>query len=156
MRFYFLFFIFCSFQLNAEPSQGQQRDVYRSVELTPFVNANYVSQAMADKKQRLMIQPEPIQFQARLMSKPKTGQFSLAYDALQLWQGEEELPLIDHSAFVGLKDGPVLGVYVTHEAAKMLQLLDLNTPAKFYAMHIYNYSNGPRLVIVAAENITDK
>lgn len=88
------------------------------------------------------------------MSKPKAGKFSLAYDALQLWQGQSELPIIDHSAFVGLQEGPVLGVYVTHEAAKMLQAIELEKPTQFYAMHIYNYSKGPRLVIVAAQEKT--
>ncbi|WP_415889028.1 hypothetical protein ACMXYV_13705 [Neptuniibacter sp. SY11_33] len=128
-----------------------QRGIYKSVNLVQFVNKNQLSTQMAEKKQRLMIQPEPIQFQAQLMSMPKAGKFSLAYDALQLWQSESELPTIDHSAFVGLQEGPVLGVYVTHEAAKMLRQINLEVPTQFYAMHIYNYSKGPRLVIVAAQ-----
>ncbi|WP_415882140.1 hypothetical protein [Neptuniibacter sp. QD34_54] len=154
MRYYFLFFFFFSLQLHADSSLDKQRDTYRSIELATFVKANYVSATMAEKKQRLMLQPEAIQFQALLMARPKPGRFSLAYDALQLWERDEELPNIDHSAFVGLKNGPVLGVYVTHEAAKMLNKIELEKPVQFYAMHIYNYSNGPRLVIVAAQEKT--
>lgn len=155
MRFFFLIILFFSFNLHAVTPEIDSRDVYREVMLSVFVDANQISQIMTDKKQRLMLKPEPIAFQAALMSEPKPGQFSLAYDALRLWQGEEELPDIDHSAFVGIEGGPVLGVYVTHEAAKMLESIPLKTPATFYAMHIYNYAKGPRLVIVAVNAISN-
>lgn len=154
MRF-FSVFLFFSFQLHAVTPETDGRDAYREVMLPAFVDANQISQRMVDKKQRLMLKPEAVQFQAQLMAKPKPGKFSLAYDALQLWQGEAELPNIDHSAFVGVEGGPVLGVYVTHEAAEMLQSVSLKSPATFYAMHIYNYAKGPRLVIVAVNAISN-
>lgn len=108
MRFFFLVIIFFSMQLNAAEPIADVHDSYRAIELTTFVDSNQISQQMASKKQRLMLQPEPVKFEAMLMSAPKAGEFSLAYDALQLWQGDAELPNIDHSAFVGVEGGPVL------------------------------------------------
>lgn len=155
MRFFSLALLFFSFQLHAATPEVDGRDAYREVVLPAFVSDNQISKNMADKKQRLMLKPEPIKFDGVLKSKPRPGEFSLAYDALQLWQGAGELPNIDHSAFVGTEGGPVLGVYVTHEAASMLKGVQLDSPVTFYAMHIYNYAKGPRLVIVAASSIAN-
>ena len=150
MRFFSLALLFFSFQLHAVTPEVDGRDAYREVVLPAFVSDNQISKNMADKKQRLMLKPEPIKFDGVLKSKPRPGEFSLAYDALQLWQGAGELPNIDHSAFVGTEGGPVLGVYVTHEAASMLKGVQLDSPVT-----IYNYAKGPRLVIVAASSIAN-
>ena len=87
------------------------------------------------------------------MSKPKPGTFELVYDALSLWPSEadEALPIINHSAFVGYKETPVIGAYLSDKAAEMLLQVDMAKPVTFYAIHIYNYARGPRVVIVAAE-----
>lgn len=151
MRFFVLCLLFFSSQFSIAIPEADQNGSYRAVEWVEFVALNQVSPEMAAKKHRLMFQPKAIRFQAQLMSKPKPGTFTLAYDALQFWKGDAEIPNIDHSAFVGFEKGPVLGAYVTQEAAKMLNKLELNTTVTFYAMHIYNYSKGPRLVIVAAQ-----
>lgn len=156
MRLFLVFVLLFSVGASANASEVDSKASYQSVELEEFARANHVSARMSKKKQRLMLKPTPVRFKAQLMSKPASGEFSLAYDALQLWGAESELPNINHSAFVGLQAGPVLGMYVTQEAADMLNGYGLNTPAMFYAMHIYNYSKGPRLVIVAVEPISNK
>ncbi len=147
----FCFLVFYS-QLSVA-AQGGDDASYRLVNWVEFVALNQVSSEMATKKHRLMFQPKSVSFQAQLMSKPELGEFTLAYDALQFWQGEAELPNISHSVFVGEEKGVVLGAYVTHEAAEMLNELELNTQATFYVMHIYNYAKGPRVVIVAASPV---
>lgn len=134
-------------------SAEEVSDSYKTVNLKQFYNENHIPVEMAAEKKRVMLKPTPIRFKAELASKPLPGKFSLAYEALQLWGNAGELPVIDHSAFVGFPDkGPVLGVYVTQEAAGMLKQVDMDKPVTFYAMHIYNYAKGPRLVIVAAES----
>jgi len=138
----------------AESTLIDQRNQYVTVVLSEYVERNRVSEKMEKKQQRLMIKPKLVTFNSTLVSIPKPGEFSLAYDALSLWQSNQAMPVIDHSAFVGdRKNGPVIGVYVTQEAAKMLNSLELDKPAAFYALHIYNYAKGPRLVIVAAESL---
>lgn len=156
MRLFIFCFLLLSSQLTTAAPASDQNEVYRVVNWESFVAENQVSPQMAADKHRLMFQPKPIRFQAALMSKPQPGQFTLAYDALQFWVGEAGMPNIDHSAFVGDGKGTVLAAYVTHEAAKMLNDIELNMPVIFYAMHIYNYAKGPRVVIVGASPLQNK
>lgn len=111
-----------------------------------------MSKQMADKKQRAMLPPSAVQFNAKLMQAPTSGEFSLVYDALLLWPSDAPLPKIDHSAFLQAKDGRVISVYVSDAAAAQLKALYQNSPvdAHIYAIHIYNYAQGPRLVVIGA------
>ncbi|MCO4759698.1 MAG: hypothetical protein KC477_16875, partial [Oceanospirillaceae bacterium] len=123
---------------------------FESVVLNEFIDANQLSAKMIEKQQRLMLPPSTIQFDATLMALPKAGHFSLVYDALNLW-GDGDMPEISHSAFVGAKDGRVIAVYVSRSAAHQLKSLPQNQLSHFYAVHIYNYAKGPRLVVIGAE-----
>ncbi len=160
MRLFLLILSFFSFAVSAAIGaaelEADLRGSYRPVHLAGFVQENQLSEEMIAKKQRLMKQPEAISFEATLVSRPKQGNYTLAYDALNLWSGNEKLPVIEHSAFVGFAaQGPVLGVYVAQGAVKILEQLELDAPAVFYAVHIYTYAKGPRLVIVAAEPVAN-
>jgi hypothetical protein len=134
---------------------------YKKVVLTDFINVNQISLKMVKAKQRLMLPPSPIQFKAKLMQAPKPGKFSLVYDALQLWPSEQPLPEISHSAYLQADNKQVIAVYVSTAAAKQMQQLfseqksktETNAPinAHIYAMHIYNYAKGPRLVVIGAQ-----
>lgn len=153
MRFLFVSFVFLfSFNVVAQ-DLVDRRVAYKPVVLNTFITENIVSKQMAEKKQRLMLQPAAISFEAFLMSQPQPGKFELVYDALSLWPSEAEgaLPNVNYSAFVGYREEPVIGVYVSEKAAEMLQQVDMTKPVTFYAIHIYNYAKGPRVVIVAAE-----
>jgi len=123
---------------------------FSGVQLNQFIDDNQLSEQMAAKKQRLMLKPNAIHFDATLKDKPKPGEFTLVYEALALW-GDGEMPQITHSAFIGAEDGRVLSVYVSQKAAGQLQALPLDQPLNFYAIHIYNYAKGPRLIIVGAQ-----
>lgn len=125
---------------------------FNSVVLSTFIDANQLSAKMIEKQQRLMLPPSTIKFDAMLMAPPKAGHFSLVYDALNLW-GDGEMPEISHSAFLGAKDGRVIAVYVSRSAAHQLKSLPQNQLNHFYAVHIYNYTKGPRLVVIGAEMI---
>lgn len=132
---------------------------YRWVDLQDFFNNNHVSSELAEKKHRLMFKPEAIQFDAVLKSRPESGRFSLVYEALALWQSasdEKGSPKINHSIFVGtLDDGPVLGMYLSDSAVEYLSDAPLDKPMRFYAVHIYNYAGGPRMVVLAANPVEE-
>jgi len=134
----------------AASSEHTPKDIFSKVELSTFVDKNQLPEQMVAKKQRLMLKPNAIQFSATLKAQPKPGQFSLVYEALALW-GDGEMPEVTHSAFIGADDGHVLSVYVNQKAAEQLLTLPLNQPLNFYAIHIYNYAKGPRLIIVGAQ-----
>lgn len=138
----------------AEDKQDiQQR--FKQVELSDFFKENQISEKLAAEKKRVMLPPEAVQFKARLMSPPKPGQFSLVYDALGLWGREDsssdERPEVTHSAFIGSESGPVLGMYLSSAAAKQLVPLEVGSDLTVYAVHLYNYAGGPRLVVLGAE-----
>lgn len=134
------------------PDTASASPQFESVELEEFIYANQLSAQMIKKQQRLILQPSTIQFDATLMAPPKAGQFSLVYDALRLW-GDGDMPEVSHSAFVGAKDGRVIAVYVSKPAAQQLKSLPQNELSHFYAVHIYNYAKGPRLVVIGAETL---
>lgn len=142
-------------QAMAHKDDGFSKDDYRQVNLVEFVDFNQMSEKMIKAKQRLMLKPEPISFTGVLKSRPKAGEFSLAYDALMLWQSDEtKLPKIGFSAFIGAigdENAPVLGVYVVDRIADILNKLPMEQPLEFYALHLYNYTKGPRLLIVGVK-----
>lgn len=138
---------------SASESSPSTVDQFRYIQLTKFIDKNQLSDEMISNKQRLMLPPAAIQFDAQLMAPPKAGTFSLVYDALGLW-GKGKMPTVDHSAFIGAADGRVLAVYVSQTAAKQMKTLAKNQASHFYAVHIYNYAKGPRLVIIGAETGT--
>lgn len=131
---------------------------YKLVDFAEFVEFHKVSDEMARRKERLMLRPSPVQFSAKLMSVPKPGSFTLAYEALSLWQGGEDTPVweqldISHSAFIGLNKGPVLGMYLTRAAAEQFAKIKSDTEMQFYGLHLYNYTHGPRLLIFGGKPV---
>lgn len=152
MRYLYIFFLMAVCQVSLAAVTIDSRKEYKLVNLADFIAENQISEKMIEKKQRLMILPDSIRFEGTLKSLPKQGRFELVYDALQLWDSDAEMPNVDHSAFITSQDAPVIAVYVSHEAATYLKQVGLDEAAIFYAVHIYNYAGGPRLVIIAAES----
>lgn len=140
-----IFLLAISYKLPAT-----ERVEFKQVNLVSFVNENQISQKMIEKKQRLMLKPSAIQFDAKLKARPKQGKYNLVYEALSLW-GEGKMPNITHSGFIEASDGRVLSVYVSNQAEQQIRSIPLGQPTNFYAIHIYNYAKGPRLIIVGAQ-----
>lgn len=98
---------------------------------------------------RYMIQPYGVQFTAQLQTTPKPGTFKLVYEALNFWD-IQPLPEVDYSAFVRTPEGEVISVYIENQTAqRMLEHLKPGAPTTFFALHIYNYSQGPRLLLMS-------
>ena len=134
---------------------------FKSIQLSDFIDTNQVSAEMAAAKSRFMLPPSAIQFDATLLQPPKPGKFSLVYDALSLWQSDAPLPTVDHSAFLQTDDERVIAVYVSSVAAEQLKAIaaqNIKLPQKshIYAIHIYNYAKGPRLVVIGASSMTQQ
>lgn len=146
-----LVFLLLSYVANADVSVDYRTE-YEPVQLVEFVKSNQISQRMIDNKQRLMKQPKAIQFEGWAMSVPKPGKFELVYDALKFWSSpDDDMLEVDHSAYVTAEAAPVLSVYVTHSAAESMKNIGVKNKAVFYALHIYTYAKGPRLLIIAVE-----
>lgn len=135
-------------------------DQFTPVQLHHFINNNQIPEKLAREKKRVMLPPAAIQFDAMLMQTPKPGQFRLVHDALALWdtQNQTPLPKVDHSTFLQATDGRVISVYVSNKAAIQLKKIagnTLPTACHIYAIHIYNYAKGPRLVVIGATAVGD-
>ncbi len=130
---------------------------YQKIELGEFVSKHQLPKKMIEAKHRVILRPNAIQFSAKLMQAPQAGKYSLVYEMLQLWPSTQPLPEISHSAFLQAADGKVLSVYVSKVAAAQMQQLFDDSNAQqpigvhIYAMHIYNYAHGPRLVVIGAQ-----
>ncbi len=129
---------------------------YTLIELDPFIGNNRIPDDGSGKNQRTLLRPVPVQFTARLLEAPQPGQFALVYDALNLWASEQPGFNVSHSAFLQSAGQQVLATYVTRPAAARLQQLydqagRQPVRAHLYALHLYNYSKGPRLLILSAE-----
>lgn len=156
---FFRFFVislllpFAAMSAATESEQDIQQK-FKPVDLAAFFEQNQISKRLAAEKKRLMLPPEAIRFNAQLMSAPKRGRFSLVYDALGLWEAKgvslDEKPDVTYSAFIGSESGPVLGMYLSSAAAGQLQEYAVGDELTFYAVHLYNYSGGPRLVVLWA------
>ncbi|MCV6611683.1 MAG: hypothetical protein OIF55_12990 [Amphritea sp.] len=157
-----LFFIFfLNMPVHAQSvDHSPAQELFEEVDLAKFYIENQIADDMAEKKHRLMLQPSPVRFQAFLMSMPKLGSFSLVYDAFALWTDQQFVvqdkgAVINHSAFLGLHEGPVLGVYLSDAVAHQLKNYSVGTELEIYAVHIYNYSGGPRLVVLGVTPVKD-
>jgi hypothetical protein len=134
---------------------------FETIELSNFIDKNQIPIDMIAAKKRVMLPPNAVQFDSTLLQSPKPGKFSLVYDALSLWQSDAPLPTVDHSAFLQTDDERVIAVYVSSVAAEQLKLIaaqNIKAPQKshIYAVHIYNYSKGPRLVVIGASPLSKK
>lgn len=162
LLFFISLILTLSSPVSADPLPDTQRHTdqpFESINLTHFIDNNQIPTDMAAAKKRVMLPPSAIQFDATLLQPPKPGEFTLVYDALSLWQSDAPMPNVDHSAFLQADDNRVIGVYVSSAAAEQLKVIAshaMNKPIKshIYAVHIYNYAKGPRLVVLGASDLT--
>ncbi len=131
---------------------------YAVIDLDVFITDNQIPDDGTGKNQRTMLRPAPVQFVARLLQAPQPGQFDLVYDALALWPHEGPPPEVSHSAFLQSSGEQVLAAYVSKPAAQALLALHEQAgqalPVRVYALHLYNYSKGPRLLVIAVQPVS--
>lgn len=141
-------FVFSIASVQAEntiPPVEKLKLQYKTVELDKLISGA----RKENDPRRYMIQPYGVQFTAQLQTAPKPGTFKLVYDALNFWD-MKPLPEVTYSAFVRTPEGEVISVYIEKQAAqRMLEHLKPGEPTTFYALHIYNYSKGPRLLLMS-------
>lgn len=126
----------------------------KAVDLDEYIAANQVSQNIIDKKQRVMLEPELIDFTAAVQSQIKTTQAELVADALSVW-GISPLPEVAFSLYLRSPNGEVIGVYVENTVAKYMQKnTKIDSDNAFQAYRLYNYAKGPRLLLVGVKEMS--
>lgn len=127
----------------------------KMVDLDNYIAKNQVSQNIIDKKQRVMLEPELINFHAAIQAPIQSSQAELVTDSLAVW-GISPLPEVAFSTYVRSNDGQVIGVYVENAIASHLsQFYPVDSIIELQAYRLYNYAKGPRLLIVGAKPTTE-
>jgi len=136
--------------LQGENQQDEQLELVALEQHYPLKNIDSMIERLISKgdQRRIMINPYKLSFAGELMATPKEGEFSLIYDSLKLW-GVDPLPNVSHSSYIKTPLGKVMPVYLDELAAKRLNDEAVGMSATFYALHVYNYEHGPRLLILS-------
>jgi len=134
---------------RSETSQ-EQLDLVALAQHYPLQDMDGMIELLIAKgdKRRVMIKPYQLRFEGELMAAPKSGSYSLIYDSLKLW-GLQPLPNVTHASYIKTPGNKVMPVYLDESAAKRLSDEPVGMKATFYALHVYNYEHGPRLLILS-------
>lgn len=123
----------------------------KAVDLDQYIASNQVSQNIIDKKQRVMLEPELINFHAALQAPVTNSNATLVADALAVW-GISPLPDVGFSTYIRSPEGQVIAVYVEDKVAEHIaKHYQPKAVLAFQAYRLYNYANGPRLLLVGVK-----
>lgn len=136
---------------NKADTSWQQNS--QTVDLDTYIAENQISQDMKDKKHRLILQPELINFYATLQAPIKPSKAELVTDSLSVW-GISPLPEVGFSTYLRTLKGDIIAVYVEDTIAEYLTTSF--TPemiVELQAYRLYNYTKGPRLLLVGVKTV---
>lgn len=109
---------------------------------TPEVNA---------PKQRIVLVPKIISFQATLVDGPKAQKATYLNEALAMMRVKPQ-PKVSQRIVLGYLDANGkqrhLSVYIEDSAALSAKKLKVGEQREFTALHVYNYSRGPALLVM--------
>jgi len=137
--------------INTVDSDWNQES--KTVDLDNYIAKNQISQEMKDKKHRLILKPELIDFHATLQAPVKASKAELVADTLGVW-GISPLPEVGYSTYLRTLKGDVVAVYVENTIAE--HLMTSFTPemiVELQAYRLYNYTKGPRLLLVGVKTV---
>lgn len=117
---------------------------YRKVELPRLVE-----DARTPPGQRIILQPTPVSFVAaihRLPERQTTDYLRKVLDMMKVAEAAE----VGERIVVTYGDGQFLPLYIESAAARRLAgSAQVGERRRFYALHVYNYSKGPALVVTS-------
>lgn len=121
------------------------------VDLDQYIASNQVSQNIIDKKQRVILEPELISFHGVLQAPITSSKAKLVTDTLAVW-GISPLPEVAFNTYIRSPAGQVIAVYVESLIANHIATnYPVESALEFQAYRLYNYANGPRLLLVDAK-----
>lgn len=127
----------------------------KTVDLDSYIEANQINQEMIDKKQRLILKPELINFHSILQAPITPSKASLVTDSLAVW-GISPLPEVAFSTYIRTPQGQVIAVYVENVIASHISTYyPVEAVLEFQAYRLYNYAKGPRLLLVGVKPVND-
>lgn len=117
---------------------------YRKVDLPVLVEG-----ARTPPGQRIILQPAPVSFVAeihRLPERQTTDYLRKVLDMMRVAEASE----VGERIVVSYGEGQYLPMYIETSAARRLsETGQVGERRRFYALHVYNYSKGPALVVTS-------
>ena len=116
---------------------------YQPVELATLIETSRTPVA----GQKIIIRPNPVSFSATLLQGPKAQRSDYLRQVLSMMP-PEPMPQVQQGIVLGYGNSQGMPAYIDQAIAKRLQTeLKIGERRRFYALHVYNYSKGPALVV---------
>lgn len=127
----------------AAPAAVEQS--YQQVELARLVESSRTPVA----GQKIVIRPSPVSFSATLLQMPVPQRSDYLRQVLGMMQ-TARVPTVEQRVVLGYGDNKGMPAYIEQVAARRLAAeAKAGERRRFYALHVYNYSKGPALVITS-------
>lgn len=125
--------------------QQDTRSSYRQVELEKLVDGSRTE----IPGQRIVLRPENLSFVAVLEDLPAPQRAEYLTSVLHMMQASE-VPEVRQRIVLRYGDERFLTAYIESEVARRLEeTAKVGERRRFYALHVYNYSKGPALLITS-------
>lgn len=95
---------------------------------------------------RMIVPVKGVRFDARIESPPEERNITYLFTALKM-MGVSELPKVNHRLVLATPQGRQFAVYVPVELVETLRGAKLHSAAQFQGLHVYNYANGPAILL---------
>lgn len=115
---------------------------YVRVEIDDYLQ----SQRPALPNSRLIVPVKNVRFDARIEGPPEERNVTYLFTALKV-MGVTEMPKVNHRLVLTSPQGRPFAVYVPAEMVETLRQARPRSSAQFYGLHVYNYANGPAILL---------
>ncbi|MDR2637790.1 MAG: hypothetical protein LBB55_05570 [Zoogloeaceae bacterium] len=133
--------------MAADPASYNPREAYKQTNLAALVPASRITDGS-----RIIFEPRPVRFQARLAQMPTEQKADYLKQVMSMMGATSQLQV---SKRVALDYGgdKLLAAYIEDQAAaRVASEIKVGDERVFYAFHVYNNRYGPALVITSFED----
>ena len=115
----------------------------------PVTLPSFVDQSRTPAGQRIILRPTPVSFVATIHRMPEQQTTRYLKQVMNMMQVSAAGD-VSQRIVVRYGDNQYLPLYINDEAAARLgEQAQAGEQRRFYALHVYNYSKGPALIVVS-------
>lgn len=127
------------------PAVASVADAYQPVDFARLVETSRTPVP----GQKIILRPTPVSFSATLLQMPVAQRSDYLRQVLALMQSANT-PKVEQRVVLGYAPDKGMPVYIEQAAAqRLLREAKAGDRRRFYALHVYNYSKGPALVVTS-------
>ena len=127
------------------PAAAGAAAAYQPVDFTKLVE----SSRTPVPGQKIILRPTPVSFSATLLQMPVAQRSDYLRQVLAMMRSANT-PKVEQRVVLAYAPGKGMPVYIEQAAAQRLtREARVGERRRFYALHVYNYSKGPALVVTS-------